>query len=405
MARLALQSLRVDQSIIVRHEAKVKALAFGRRWGKSTTASGIVLPVAALGGRAAWIAPTFKNTRALWRMAVRAVGPLRAAGLCDVSQTERVITFPRGGQLALYSADNIDAIRGEWFHVVVVDEAPKVAEEAWTEAIMPTLADVDGDALLIGSPAGKNWFYREWVKGQQAMDHEMASWNGPTSDNPSPFIRAAFERAKTKVSERSFKQEWLAQFLDDGGAVFKYVRDACGVQLKFDPEPGHTYGIGIDWAKTVDFTVVTVIDIRTKEVVWIERFNQIDYVAQVDKVKRIVDRYKCQAVWSEENSIGAAVNDMLKRQRVPIRSFRTGGDTKRDLIEGLVVAFEQRYIKLPAMGSDLTDQLVNELEAFEITATPKGTVTYAAPQGIHDDMVISLALAWLGANRPVLPYG
>jgi hypothetical protein len=38
--------------------------------------------------------------------------------------------------------------------------------------------------------------------------------------------------------------------------------------------------------------------------------------------------------------------------------------------------------------------LISELQAFESTKLPGGGLRYAAPQGMHDDCVMALALAW-----------
>ena len=70
----------------------------------------------------------------------------------------------------MYSGENIDSIRGEAFHLIVMDEAARLPEDVWTDAIMPTLADFDGDAVLISTPKGKNWFYNEWVAGRKVTN-------------------------------------------------------------------------------------------------------------------------------------------------------------------------------------------------------------------------------------------
>jgi hypothetical protein len=40
--------------------------------------------------------------------------------------------------------------------------------------------------------------------------------------------------------------------------------------------------------------------------------------------------------------------------------------------------------------------LIGELQAFEAKSLPSGFTRYAAPEGLHDDMVMSLAIAWSG---------
>ena len=82
------------------------------------------LATASQGGKVAWVVPTYKNGRSLWRWAEAAVSSAKRARLAEVNRAEREIVFPAvGGLFGIYSADNEDAIRGESFSLVVMDEA------------------------------------------------------------------------------------------------------------------------------------------------------------------------------------------------------------------------------------------------------------------------------------------
>jgi hypothetical protein len=194
---------RADQAAIIRHPAKTKILAMGRRWGKSTLGGMVIMNVLRKHGRAAWIVPEYKNGRALWRYAANLCAPLVQARIMNVSKSERVITTNAGGFFGIYSADNIDSVRSEWFHLVVGDEAARISEDGWNDAVRPTLADADGDEFLISTPKGKNWFYTEWVRGQ-AEENGYMSWTAPSSANPIPNIRKAYELARTRVPEHIY---------------------------------------------------------------------------------------------------------------------------------------------------------------------------------------------------------
>jgi hypothetical protein len=87
----------------------------------------------------AWVVPTYKNARAPWRFIERALGSVRKR--VNINKTERLIDFPSGGLLGIYSGDNDTAIRGEAFDVVVVDEAAMIGEQTYTDVIQPTVAD------------------------------------------------------------------------------------------------------------------------------------------------------------------------------------------------------------------------------------------------------------------------
>jgi phage terminase large subunit-like protein len=213
--------LRPDQAIIARHPAKRKAVCMGRRWGK--TVLGLVLVLSALlqGLRVAWLVPTYRNSNPLWRAVESALAPLRKAGRAKLNRSERYVELWNGGFLGVYTADNPDAMRGEWFDLVVTDEASRVPEAVIEEVVEPTLADADGDHVAISTPFGKNWFYRLWQRGREDGEY-TAAFRAPSSANPMPTIRKAYDRARMIFGEDSntFRQEWDAEFVDSGAVVW-----------------------------------------------------------------------------------------------------------------------------------------------------------------------------------------
>lgn len=380
--------LRSDQLSIVMHPARVKVLSMGRRWGKSVTGGVLVLNVLRQHGRAAWIAPTYKNTRPLWRFLVTTVAPLTRTGQAQVSRSERSVTTTGGGEIALYSGDNIDSIRGESFDLVVLDEAAKLVEGAWTDAIMPTLADRGGQAFLISTPRGRNWFYTEFMRAQ-ADGRYAASWTAPSTDNPMPSIREAAELARTRVPEATYRQEWLAEFVESGGVFRRVVEAATAVELA-EALPGRVYIAGVDVADKADWTVVSVIDAGSREQVYIDRFNRVGYEALEDRLHAVYRRFNVQTMVIEDNSVGQPVIDHLVNRDMAIVPFHTSSATKQPLIQALQSAFEHSELRI------LPDAVqMGELQAYEAERTATG-FRYSAPPGMHDDTVMALALAWYG---------
>lgn len=361
----------------------------GRRWGKSVTGGVVTMNVLRQHGRVAWVVPTYKNGRSLWRWVLSVASPLRRS--FDISKADRTITTHRGGFFGIFSADNADSMRGEWFHLVVVDEAARIAEEDWTDVIQPTLADADGDAILISTPNGKNWFWKEWMRGREG-NADVHSWQAPTAQNPSPRIQRAAMLAKERVSERTYHQEWLAEFVDDG-SIFRNVQ-AAATATQQDLIDGHTYVMGCDWGKYNDYTVLTVIDATTHEVVELDRFNQIDYHLQLGRVKTLADRYRPDVIVAEKNAMGDPIIEQLFYEHgLPVQPFVTTNASKAKIIDSLSLAFERSSLRI--LNNAV---LIGELQAYEATRLPGGLLRYSAPEGLHDDCVISLALAWHGAQ-------
>jgi len=292
----------------------------------------------------------------------------------------------------MYSADNIDAIRSENFNLIVGDEAARIDGDGWNDAVRPTLADCDGDEILISTPKGLNWFYNEWQRGKDQVNDYM-SWTAPTNANPMPTIQKAFGLASTRLPERTFAQEWEAKFID-GGGVFRRVRDASTLKEQA-PEQGRQYVIGVDWGRSNDATVLCVMDAESKRQVYLDRMLDTDYASQRNRLIALANRYNDASIIAETNSMGQANIEALQNAGVYVTGFTTTNATKANAIQLLELAFERGDIAL------LDDEnQINELMAYQSEKLPSGLIRYGSPDGLHDDCVMALAIAWQGISTP-----
>lgn len=351
------------------------------------------MATANLGGSVAWIVPTYKNGRALWRFAEVATANARAAGVVTSSKTDRIMEFPGGGLFGIFSADNEDGIRGEHFHLAVLDEAARISETAWTDAIQPTLADENGDAIIISTPRGRNWFWSEYQRGI-ADGNEQMSWSAPSSDNPNPNIQKAARLAKERIPELNYRQEWLGEFVDFEGSVFRRIQEAATVEALSEPIKDHQYIAGVDVAASVDYTVISIMDVASKQMVYMDRFNRVDYNVLEDRLHAAYNHWHLQSMTIEANSIGQPPIDALNKRDMSIIPFTTTSATKQAIITGLQAAFEHGEIGIPN-----NPVLIGELLSFESKRSPSGSFTYSAPEGLHDDCVMSLGIAWYSISN------
>jgi len=306
-----------------------------------------------------------------------------------------LINFPGDGFLGIYSADNADAMRGESFHKVIVDEAARVKEEVYYDVLDATVADTGGEITCISTPKGRNWFWREHAKGLDEMGHQ-ASWSFPTSANPLPQIQLAAEMARERLPDRTFRQEWLAEFIEDTGGLFRNVDEAATAPLASHPSEHKGHGgvtLGADWGKMTDFTVIGGVCRGCKAQVVFDRSNKVDYALQRQRLAAIADRWKPDIIWAESNAMGEPIIEELRRSGLPVRGFATTAVSKAPLLEALALAIEKGELRI--MPHPIQ---VAELKAIEVSTSPTGHVKYAAPEGLHDDTVIALALAWHGAK-------
>jgi hypothetical protein len=309
---------------------------------------------------------------------------------------EHKIELHGGGVVDMWSLDSADSVRGRKYKRVVVDEAAMVRDlqDAWQAVIRPTLTDYEGDGWFPSTPKGMGFYKQLFDLGQDPSELEWASWQIPTSENP--YMPAAeIESARNELPERIFAQEYLAQFLDDSGGVFRRIMEATTAEPQDLAIPEHSYVVGVDWGKHNDFTVLTVLDVTTKEVVKVDRFNQIDYAVQVGRLTALCERFNTKTLIPERNSIGEPLIEQLQREKFKVHAFTTTNASKAEAIDALALAFERGDLKI------VPDKiLISELLAYEAERLPSGLLRYGAPAGYHDDCVMSLALAWQSVASP-----
>jgi hypothetical protein len=380
---LQVPALHSGQRRIQEEATRFNAICCGRRFGKSVLSRRRLLRSALAGKPAAYFAPTYKMLSDYWRESIAELFPV----LDKSNVQEKRLQFIGGGSIDMWSLDEPNAARGRKYAHVAIDEAASVArlQEAWQEVLRPTLADYQGTADFYSTPKGRNFFWQLWQRGQDTAYPEWQSWQMPTSTNPH-INKAEIEAARLELPERVFEQEFLAQFLEDGGGVFRGVLD-CAVAPRVAPYRGE-FVMGVDWGQQNDFTALTVLDARTHMMVDFDRFNQIGWHVQRERLKKMADKWKVGSILAEHNSIGGPNIEALQRERLPVRAFTTTSQSKAEIIEGLQLAFERR-----AVGIFNDPVLTGELQAYEMTRTSSGLPKFGAPAGMHDDCVMSLALA------------
>lgn len=113
------------------------------------------------GGRFGYIAPFYSQAKAVaWDYVTRLAAPYLAS---PPNQSELRVDLRNGARIRLFGADNADAIRGLYFHGVVLDEYGQFRPSVWGEIIRPTLADHQGWGIFIGTPKGRVGLYDIWA--------------------------------------------------------------------------------------------------------------------------------------------------------------------------------------------------------------------------------------------------
>ena len=172
------------------------------------------------------------------------------------------------------------------------------------------LMDLKGDAFIKSTPKGRNGFWQMYQYGIDPNNSEWTSFHYPTAANP--YIPPSeIEAMKKSLPEIIYRQEVLAEFIDDQGGVFRRVQEAATMQQLEKPLEGHQYIAGVDVASSIDFTVVSVLDVADKAQVYMDRFNRVDYNVLENRLEAVYKHWHLDTMKIEANSIGQPVIDHL----------------------------------------------------------------------------------------------
>jgi hypothetical protein len=375
------------QQALHESRARFRVAACGRRWGKTVASTAEIVKHAweRPGSLSFWVAPVYRQSSIAFDL-VR--NGLAKGAVETVGREERRIVLVNGSTIEFKSAQIPDTLRGFGVDFLVVDETAFLPRGLWEEVLRPSLADRKGRALLEGTPKGKNRIYGHYARGRDGEWDDWASFCFPTENNPN-IANEEIDEAGRTLPDRAFRQEYLAQFVEDGAGVFTHVHDAVRGGLA-DPSAEKRYTGGLDVARLQDYTVLVILD-EAGSLVHFDRFRRTSWGVMKNRVARAVKKYNNAVVWMDSTGLGDPIFEDLRRMGLVVRGITFSARNKESIIEHLVLGLEEGRIVLAPVP-----ELIDELILFEGSITKNGGVRYGAPPGGHDDCVIALGLAWWG---------
>ena len=346
--------LHEAQKKIIEERRRFNVACCGRRFGKSRMGGSLLIETTwKESAPAAWLSPTYPMLQQVWREFTE----LNYKIIDKVNETEKRIKIKDGGAIDFWSADNFDSIRGNKYKRVIIDEAAicRNLEDAWQQAIRPTLTDFQGDAYFFSTPKGANFFKTLFDRNEG----EWKSWQLPTSSNPY-IVASEIESAKNELPPNVFAQEYEARFISEIGKVFKTATITSEIPT------GLKYSIGTDLAYSKstqsDYSVAVVMGKDSGGhyyTVHVERW-QSEIGQTVERLRAIQNKYQVPIV-VESNGVQKAVADMV--QNAGLRITRTN-PTADKLTRALSLVMGWNGGKVSVLNSAWTLPFCNELENF-----------------------------------------
>lgn len=372
---------------------RFKIAVFHRRAGKSKTALNLQITKALITkGVYYYFLPTYRQAKAvMWDSLVKEHIPKQIVD--KINDSELAVYYKNGSIQRFCGCEDVDKHRGINPIDVVFDEYSEMAEEIWTAIIQPVLRENKGTASFIFTPKGMN---HSWRLIQSAKDNPEWFVIFKNVNDTNVFTKEELDEIKRNTPQTLYEQEYECKFLEGAGQFFKRIDD-IKIEEEWTPDPKHRYQMGVDLAKYMDYTVITMIDLNTFRVHKQERFNQIDWNLQKAKIEAIYLRYFKPLIYIDSTGVGDPIYEDLARQGLRIEGYKFTEQTRKDLLNNLAILIEQNKIRIPE-----TQVLLDELRSFHYELSgEKGKIRLCVPEGLHDDTVMSLALAcW---NLPANP--
>lgn len=310
---------------------------------------------------------------------------------CHWSEKKKVLTLHNGSYIDFGSAEKPEMMEGFGYDFAVLNEAGIILKKKslWENTLYPMIKHAA--VRVIGTPKGKNKF--------ESLCAQYPTYTFTAHDSPY-WTKEEIKEAKGTMTQEAFAQEMLAKFIASSGAVFRNIEENILGRLIKEPLPGKKYVLSADLAKHTDFTVIMVADADTSQVVYHDRFNQIDWGLQKARIIDAYNRFRCFYGVIDATGVGDGIFDDLTAAGLNLEGFKFTSTTKQELVSNLSVAMDNGDIHYPAI-----ETLIDELGLYAYEQRANGQFSYSAPEGFHDDEVMALALVNRALNYKPIEHG
>ena len=333
--------------------------------------------------------PTLSQSRRVFKQMVKSLGGEESPVIKSSNATLLELELFNGSQVIFKSAEQKEALRGATVKnsILIIDEGAFIEDDIYF-ILDPIVDATKSPVMIISTPlflSGE--FYERYKRGREGNKF-VKSYNWSEYDTSALLDPEKLEYYRENMSPLKFRSEILGEFIEEGSYIFGDIGKCVDSKAAANAVPVYA---GIDWGGG-DGGNSTVLTLISKDRVVREclRWKDFDSVDLVDVIAEEITKRGLKKVQVEKNSIGKTFYDMLKR-KVPagmLKLFITTNDSKREIIEELIKAFQKGTIKIP---DDPT--LKKQLQHYAQEKTKTG-YTYNGADGVEDDYVMSLAFAY-----------
>lgn len=341
------------------------------------------------------LSPSFSQSKSIYQTIVDAI---QKSGIIKTkNKTDLLITLINGSTINFKSAEQREKLRGYTCDFLCIDEAAFIPDEIFY-LVLPWTDAKKAPILMVSSPFIKQGFFFKYYSYGLEKSHNTVTidWSADIYRESIEQILSAskLEEYRQVLPKNVFRTEYLGEWLDDEGTVFTNIK-ACVKNLEI--QPTDKLFVGLDWSNQGenDYTVISIFNQNGNQV-YLNYFNNATPLRQIQLIVQQLEPYARQIsiICCESNSIGTPYTELLKEksqilaQKVVL--FNTSNTSKNAGVLNLQTAMENGEVTIL---DDVKQK--NEFSYFSATYNPKTrNVYYAAPQGLHDDIVMATLFAY-----------
>jgi hypothetical protein len=392
MIELVLQQLHPAQQKIFDSTARNVIVMAGRQFGKSSLCIQKIIHCLLGGENAFYITPYYKLAKKFYRDLVKAIP---AALIESDNKTDLQITLKNGAFVQLYSADNMDAIRGNnEISLVVLDEAAYYdVETLYGDVIEPMLGIKDrARCIIVSTPNSTNGFFRMYQSAKDGMK-DWEAFKYTAYDNPF-WNKARLDTIKQNArSIIKFNQEYLCEVSASESCPFEYDYIQKARTNNLSTNPTVVYGIDVALGKgnqTGDWTAITGLD-NEGHITYFDRFRIPSSTIQFEKMNSL-DKNILKVI--DSTSVGSWYFEQLQDEGHYVEGMSFTNSNKTDLVYEFVSATEKEEVKV-------NDVIADEMQIYEARMTKSNNYQFGnqAGKNNYDDSLTSAMLAYKGLNE------
>lgn len=330
------------------------------------------------------------------------------------------------GSIIFTAATSKSGVRGRSVNLLYVDETAiipnNIAEEFFTAVYPVVSAGSTTKIILTSTPLGFNHFWKFWNDAQQGANGFVA-FKVNYYEHPDRDEKWAEDQRKL-LGDLKFNQEVLCSFIGSSASLisgdiiaqmspmpYVFTTDD-GLDILEEPQPNHQYVTVVDTSRGVggDYSAFTITDVSQVpyKVVGKYRNNQISPLLYPNIIHKVCLDYNNAYVLIEINDIGQQIADILYSELEYENIFRVGSSGKTG--QYLTAGFKggsflgvKTTKQVKRMGCSNLKTLVESKKLLifdkdvisELSTFIEVRGSYAADEGYHDDLVMTLVLlAW-----------